>query len=123
MFPVIVVCEQVRSAAGPHDRQWAEVENKRQAEAVPRGHTRYPFYGWKPEPLERIKFTLGINAEVVSLVPVGWAHGIEPPKAGQITVYLVNDTNDFLKIPCQDNDIYLMLEVKLDGKWQRAQRF
>jgi hypothetical protein len=114
---------QKQSVPELHDSYWAETENKRQIATIPKGRSRYPYYGWNSESINRIKPTLLVKPGIVSLIPVGYATGIEPPKSGQITVFVVNDTNDTLEVPSQDGDIYLMLEVKLDGKWQRAQHY
>lgn len=107
-------------------RERVEKENEKQEAAIQRGQTNYPYYDWQPRSLDKIKNATSWPQGKISLYPIGYMNvardaGIEAPKAGQVTVLLINDTDDSLEVPTQDGDIYLKLEVNLDGKWRRAQ--
>ena len=107
-------------------RRRIESANKLQDEAIPRGRISYPYYKWEPRSLDKLKYVMSWQPGKVSLQPMGYLggvrdSGVESPRAGQMTVLLINATDETLGVPSQDGDIYLMLEVKLEGRWHRAQ--
>jgi hypothetical protein len=102
-------------------RRRIEAANKLQEQSIPRGEVHYPWYKWEPQRLDTLRDRLGWESGKISIRPVAYMNGVEPPKPGQISVFLINDTDEQLQVPAQDGDIHLKLEVRLDGKWQRAQ--
>jgi hypothetical protein len=108
----------------------ADEANKRQEASIPRGTFSYPYYKWEPRPLIGIKYELNsllkwkegqIGLRAIDYRDDSHHSEIKPSEAGKMTVLLINDTNNVLEVPSQDGDIYLMLQVKLHGKWTRAQ--
>lgn len=110
-------------SAGNH-----QSEDERLDATIPRGFATYPHYSWEPRPLVE----LGLNRVekweqgTIALPAIYYRDKAnngqhERPKPGQKTLVLINDTDDAFEVPCQDGDIYIKLEVKLDGKWRRAQ--
>lgn len=102
-------------------RRRIEEANKLQDQSILRGDVHYPSYNWEPQRLDSLRDRLSWESGKISIQPVAYMNGVEPPKPGQISVFLINDTEETLQIPSQDGDIHLKLEVKLDGKWCRAQ--
>ncbi|HCN76376.1 MAG TPA: hypothetical protein DIT13_04170 [Verrucomicrobiales bacterium] len=102
-------------------RRRIETANKLQEQSIPRGEVHYPWYNWEPQQLDTLRDRLSWESGKISIQPVAYMNGVEPPKPGQISVFLINDTDEQLQVPAQDGDIYLKLEVNLEGKWQRAQ--
>lgn len=98
-----------------------ETANKLQEQSIPRGEVHYPCYKWEPQQLDTLRDRLSWKSGKISIQPVAYMNGVEPPKPGQISVFLINDTDEQIQVPAQDGDIHLKLEVMLDGKWQRAQ--
>jgi hypothetical protein len=132
----VVYCNRLLSIEEENERPLAQApllahkaiaEDERQEAGIPKALVSYPYYKWEPKPLEKIKYVMRWKSSEISLMPVWYFDGLPSnsglsfPKSGQITVLLINDTSDSLGIPSQDGDISLKFEVKLEGKWQRAQ--
>lgn len=103
-----------------------EKENELIDKAIPRAKVSYPSYSWEPRSLENLKSATDWQSGKISLKPIvnygpAQVSAVELPKPGQMTVFLINDTDETLVIPDRDGDIYLKLEVKLENGWQRAQ--
>jgi len=55
-----------------------------------------------------------------------WDNGMvkaRSPRGVTIPIYLINRTNDYYSVSVKDWHSYFMLEVNIDGKWQRAQSY
>jgi hypothetical protein len=100
-------------------------QNEKQEAAIPQGFVRYPWYKWEPHSVAELPAEIQKTAGGICLQVGGYGEDSasqEMRRAGTVPVYLINDSDDDLKVPSQDGDIYLRLEAKLDdGRWCRVQ--
>lgn len=103
----------------------APKENTLQEAVIPQGIASHPWYRWETKDLKQFPSDVSRMTDGVSLCVGHDPQGpleVESSRFGQIPVYLINDTDLSLSVPCQDGDIYLKLEARQpDGSWRRAQ--